>query len=65
MTSQKNAGGDENSDSTEKYNPSYPVTWDELIHIRANGLSLDKYDEIRLRKTVPDCDHCAYARGRS
>ena len=32
-------------------NPSYPVTWEELRNMYADGLSLDKYDEIILRKT--------------
>lgn len=35
----------------QESNPSYPVTWEELRNIYVGGLSLDKYDEIILRKT--------------
>ena len=35
----------------QELNPSYPVTWEELRNMYVDGLSLDKYDEILLRKT--------------
>jgi hypothetical protein len=40
--------------SCDGKNPSYPVTWEELRNMYVDGLSLDKYDEILLRKT---CSH--------
>ena len=54
MTESKNRRKCSQQSKSPKLEEQYSVTWDELTEIYARGLSLEKYDEIRLRKTIVD-----------